>query len=127
MVGSRISGVGAETMSKSIRTYVDQRETRRDRRYLLPPVTVTFDDVDYSAVNWSLGGCLLANAPRFDLGAQISGLLRIGGEMFPITAETVRRDRVAKTMAFRFVAPTAAMVGALDRAVARRLSGRRPQ
>jgi hypothetical protein len=70
---------------------------------------------------------LLEGAPRFDMGARITGKLQVVGidEVFNVTAEAIRHDSDERTLACRFLNPSPAMVSALDAAVAARFSGRR--
>lgn len=98
------------------------KEMRRDRRYALPRVALTLGDAEYEARNWSLGGLLLERGPSLTVGGRVAGALRVAGrdEVFPITAEAVRRDKAAGLLACRFIEPSPEMVGALDAAVAAR-------
>ncbi len=109
----------------TVRKNFDRNELRRDRRHPLPPLTVALGPDTYTTVNWSLGGFLLADAPAHAVGVQIEGALRIdgGSQDHSFTAEILRHDDNA--VAFRFVDRTESMVGALDRALAGRMIGRR--
>lgn len=104
------------------------KDLRRDRRYASPPVTILLGGVDYVVRNWSLGGLLLDGMPALDAGAKFIGRLRVAGrdDSFAVTAQAVRRDAEAETLACRFVDPSPAMVNALDAAVAARLRRRPP-
>jgi hypothetical protein len=118
---------GGSIMSKVIRTNFDYREMRRDRRYELPPMVVRFSGSDYAAVNWSLGGFLLADGPETAPGTVLSGQLHLADAepVYPVSAEFLRHDEtLAKNMAFRFVEPSGELVTALDRALFARLMGR---
>lgn len=113
-------------MSKVIRTNFDHHEMRRDRRYEVPPVVVSFAGSHHAAVNWSLGGFLLADGPESLPGAVLSGRLRLADadEAYPMSAEFLRPGETANSMAFRFVEPSGELVTVLDRAVFARLMGR---
>jgi hypothetical protein len=112
-------------MFRTIRTNFDRRETRRDRRYPLPSITVTFAEGSYETLNWSLGGFLLSGGPSDEVGTILPGVLHVGEATFPFTAEVVRRDEEERAVAFHFIEPSPRMVSALDRVVAERLMGRR--
>ena len=100
----------------------DPREDRRDRRYPLPPVSITIDGVEYTTVNWSLGGFLLKGELGIEVGATISGTLRVDGSAgFPFTAELIWREVENGSYGFHFTELTPDAVGKLDRALARRL------
>jgi hypothetical protein len=113
-------------MLKTIRINFDRHEARRDRRYALPPITVTLVSGAYTTSNWSLGGFLLP-PPSLDLapGASVAGKVSLsdGGATHEFSAEVVRRD--GDGTGFRFVEPSDALVGALDRAIAHRLFRKR--
>lgn len=114
-------------MLKTVRINFDRHEARRDRRYALPPITVTLPSGAYSTSNWSLGGFLLPPnlEPAFALGAAVSGKVTLseGGATHAFGAEVVRCD--ADGTGFRFVDPSDELVGALDRAIAHRLFRKR--
>jgi hypothetical protein len=116
-------------MLKTIRINFDRHEARRDRRYSLPPITVTLASGSYATGNWSLGGFLLPPnlEPALDLalGAPVSGQVSLpdGGATLAFCAEVVRCD--ADGTGFRFVEPSDELVGALDRAIAHRLFRKR--
>jgi hypothetical protein len=105
------------------------KESRRDRRYSLPVLSVVSGGDEYPTKDWSLGGFLLQAAPAVDVGGRIVGHLKIEGndESFAFTAEAVRRDDEAHTLACRFIDPSPVMVDALDSAMAARFFGRKPQ
>lgn len=95
-----------------------QGERRRNRRYLSQQVTLTFLGTDHVAMNWSLGGVLVADRhPTLALGTSVSGILTVKGieGRFRFAAELVRRDARAKELAFRFVNPSHALIDALTR------------
>jgi hypothetical protein len=116
-------------MLKTIRINFDRHEARRDRRYALPPITVTLVPGAYTTSNWSLGGFLLPANPEpaltLALGARVSGKVTLpeGGATVAFAAEVVRCD--ADGTGFRFVEPSEELVGALDRAIAHRLFRKR--
>jgi len=104
-----------------------RKESRRDRRSSLPVLSVTVGNVEYATKDWSLGGFLLQAGPAVDAGSRLVGQLKIEGndESFAFTAEAVRRDDAAHTLACRFIEPSPLMIGALDSAVAARIFGRK--
>ena len=117
-------------MLKTIRINFDRHEARRDRRYALPPISVTLAaSGSYATSNWSLGGFLLPPnlEPALDLalGAPVSGQVTLpdGGATLAFSAEVVRCD--ADGTGFRFVEPSDELVGARDRAIAHRLFRKR--
>lgn len=115
-------------MLRSTSISLGYQEFRRDRRYASPAVTINIGQDSCPARNWSLGGLLLEDAPRLDVGERLIGRLRVAGRAddFALTAEAIRHDPDAGTLACRFLDPSPAMVDALDAAVARRFS-RRPR
>jgi hypothetical protein len=112
-------------MLKTIRINFDRAEARRDRRYPLPPITVTFASGSYTTSNWSLGGFLLPPNLDLALGATVAGQATMpdGKTCHDFAAEIVRTD--ADGTGFHFVAPSDALVGDLDRAIANRLFRKR--
>jgi hypothetical protein len=112
-------------MLKTIRINFDRAEARRDRRYPLPPITVTFASGSYTTSNWSLGGFLLPPDLDLALGATVAGQATMpdGKTCHHFAAAIVRKD--ADGTGFHFVAPSDALVGALDRAIANRLFRKR--
>jgi hypothetical protein len=112
-------------MLKTIRSNFDRNEARRDRRYPLPPITVTLPSGAYATSNWSLGGFLLPPGLNLALGLSVSGNATMpdGNPTHGFTAEVVRCD--ADGTGFRFVEPSDELVGALDRAISHRLFRKR--
>ncbi|HWE75949.1 MAG TPA: PilZ domain-containing protein [Stellaceae bacterium] len=112
-------------MLKTIRNNFDRTEARRDRRYPLPPITVTLASGSYTTSNWSLGGFLLPPGLNLALGASVSGKATMpdARTSHDFGAEVVRVD--ADGIGFHFAAPSEALVGALDRAIANRLFRKR--
>ena len=112
-------------MLKTIRINFDRAEARRDRRYPLPPITVTLGVDSYVTSNWSLGGFLLPSNLEWAPGATVAGHATMpnGKTCHDFSAEIVRKD--ADGTGFRFVEPSDALVGALDRAIADRLFRKR--
>lgn len=111
-------------MLKTVRITFDRHEARRDRRYPLPPIAVTLASGTYTTSNWSLGGFLLPAGVELALGAAVSGKATMpGSTVHGFSAEVVRCD--ADGTGFRFLAPSDALVGALDRAIADRLFRKR--
>ena len=112
-------------MLKTFRINFDRHEARRDRRYPLPPITLTLPSGAYQTSNWSLGGFLLPAGLGLAPGAPVEGNATMPdtGANHAFAAEVVRCD--ADGTGFRFVAPSDALVGALDRAIANRLFRKR--
>lgn len=94
-------------------------ERRRAKRYQSQRIILTFLGIDHVALNWSLGGVLVAELhhPALALGTSVSGILTIRGVegRFRFAAELVRRDARTKELAFRFVNPSRALLDALAR------------
>jgi hypothetical protein len=112
---------------RTVRTNFDRQESRRDRRYASPMLTVVIDDQEYVSDNWSLGGFQLSCALPLEIGAVVAGALHVdnsGG--FAFTASVVRKEAAAGTLGFRFQELTSLAMTKLDRALARRLVARRP-
>ena len=112
-------------MLQTIRINFDRQEARRDRRYALPPITVTLSSGAYETSNWSLGGFLLPSSLNLAPGASVSGEVTLpsGSTTYSFRAEVVRCS--ADGTAFRFVDASDALIGALDRAIGRRLFRKR--
>ena len=112
-------------MLRTIRTNFDRDESRRDRRYPLPPVKVSLADRAYETVNWSLGGFLLAAGPVLTVGAIVAGSLKLFDDRAPydFIAEVVRCDD--NGVGFHFVEISSDLVGALDRVLANRMFRKR--
>ncbi|MGO8914900.1 MAG: PilZ domain-containing protein [Stellaceae bacterium] len=108
------------------RTNFDRQESRRDRRYALPPLTVTIGGQDYVTDNWSLGGFQLTSGLPLEVGAVVTGTLQIdGSDGFAFSASVVRQEAATGARGFRFQELTPLAVTKLDRALARRLVPRR--
>jgi PilZ domain len=108
------------------RTNFDRQESRRDRRYALPTLTIAIGDQDYPSDNWSLGGFQLSAPLALTVGDVVTGTLRLeGGEPLAFTALVVRQDEPAGSFGFRFQELSPLAVTMLDRALARRLVSRR--
>ncbi|MGH7091781.1 MAG: hypothetical protein ACREFQ_23065 [Stellaceae bacterium] len=94
-------------------------ERRRSKRHTSQQVVLTFLGIDHVALNWSMGGVLVAEHyhPALALGTAVSGVLTIRGleGRFRFAAELVRRDARTKELAFRFVNPSRALLDALTR------------
>jgi len=112
-------------MSKTVRTNFDRHEARRDRRYALPPIKVTFAEGEFTTENWSLGGFLLPLAAALTRGTRFCGELALATGRAPhaFAAEVVRRN--SDGIGCRFIEPSPELVDALDRAILGRLL-RRP-
>jgi len=110
---------------RTIRTNFDRQEARRDRRYSLP-LLVTFGGAQYTSNNWSLGGFQVTSDHAFDIGAMVDGTLQIDGkESLAFSALLVRKDSESGTLGFQFKELGPGAVEKLDRALARRLVGRK--
>ncbi len=113
-------------MGKLIRTNFDRHETRRDRRYVSPRITVCIAGIDHMIHDWSLGGFQACNGLSLPRGSQISGSVRIAGNVatYPFAAEAVRSDAQRQAVGFRFVDVSPSLWRALERAVVARMVGR---
>lgn len=112
-----------------VRTTFSKEEGRRDRRYPLPPLVVAIDGVEYSTVNWSLGGFLLSgyNKP-VQPGQSLCGTVLLIGrpETIDFTGMVLRRDeRQPGNLAVQFTDLDERGITILDRVIARRLYPRR--
>jgi hypothetical protein len=78
---------------QSPQPWIDRRELRRDRRYLLPTVDVRIGEGRYHALNWSMGGLLLDGVCH-DIGSRVRGSFGVIGscEPMPFAATVVRID-----------------------------------
>jgi hypothetical protein len=93
-------------------------ERRSDRRNGSHELKVTFLGGDYTAINWSRTGFLaIDRIPHIPVGTVIEGFLKVPGcdGRYRFTAELSRRDQRAFEIAFRFLDPSSAMLGALTR------------
>jgi hypothetical protein len=110
---------------KTIRVSYDRHEGRRDRRYPLPPLTVVISVGQYTTVNWSLGGFLLAGYTGGAFaGQRLVGKLQVNDrvELVDFTAVVVRiNEPEPGNVAAQFVDLDDRTVTLLDRAIARRL------
>src|ERR1700730_18731211 len=94
------------------------KEKRLRKRQTSQQLRLTFLGADQEPVNWSLSGVLVADRhPHTAVGTIASGFLSIRGHngRFRICVELVRRDKRTGEIAFRFVAPSRALLGALAR------------
>jgi hypothetical protein len=108
------------------RTNFDRQESRRDRRYSLPPLTVAIGDQEYATDNWSLGGFQLTADLPLGVGAVVTGTFQLDrSDGFEFTAQVVRKDEPVGTLGFRFEQLTPQALTKLDRVLARRLVSRR--
>jgi hypothetical protein len=111
-----------------IRTSFDRADERRDRRYPLPPLTVTIDGASYTTLNWSLGGFLLGDwTVPTKSGEVLSGMLQAekDGPRFGFTVEVVRWSPESSSLAAKFVEIEPGAIDHLDRSLARRFARRR--
>src|SRR5438105_403683 len=110
---------------RTFRVSYDRHEGRRDRRYPLPPLTVLVADVEYSTVNWSLGGFLLGGyVGTAHIGQKLAGKLRVHDRADPVdfTAVVVRiAEPGPGNVAVQFTDLDDKTMTLLDRAIARRL------
>jgi hypothetical protein len=108
-----------------VRTSFDRNEGRQDRRYPVPPIVVAIDGVEYSTVNWSLGGFLLNGFFKpVDCGAPISGTFCLVDrpETVEFTGTVIRTDQPERgNLAVRFNDLGERGVTILDRVIARRM------
>jgi hypothetical protein len=96
-------------------------EGRRDRRYPLPPLTVTMDQGEWTTENWSLGGFLISNYDGKAVpGEEIAGFIRVAADEppFAFNATVVRIDDQRLGAQFRSIGE--AFMVQLDRVIARR-------
>lgn len=114
-------------MRKLIRTNFDRDEQRRDRRYVLPAITVTIAGQEYAVADWSLGGFQPIGELPVVIGQQVDGTVSIEGKdgAYAFTAEAVRHDEVRHGFGFRFINPSPTLIAALDHALMERLAGKR--
>jgi hypothetical protein len=108
------------------RTNFDRQESRRDRRYALPTLTIAIGTQEYTLDNWSLGGFQLTAALPLAVGDVVTGMLRVDGSApLPFAASVVRKDEPAGALGFHFKELSPPALTMLDRALARRLVSRR--
>ncbi len=91
---------------------------RLQKRHASSRFKLTFLGVEHTPVNWSLGGILVGDKhPHTTVGTITEGFLDILGHpgRFPIRIELVRRDERTREIAFRFIEPSPALLGALAR------------
>jgi hypothetical protein len=96
-------------------------ERRLNKRYTSDQLSLMFMGADHAALNWSLGGVLVADRhPHLAVGSTISGILSVRGYggRFQFSAELVRRDVRTKELAFRFISPSRALLDTLSRITA---------
>ena len=108
------------TLKSAVPTPMANGERRANKRYASDQVTLTFLGVDHAALNWSLGGFLVADRhPHMATGEKIEGVLTVRGYSgrFPFAAEFLRRDARTKEIAFKFLKPSQALVEALRRII----------
>lgn len=111
---------------RTLRTNFDRQESRRDRRYALPILKVTMGGEEHLSDNWSLGGFMLTGPLGLEVGATVSGTVKIeGSDGFAFTAEVVRKEPDTGSFGFHFRDMTPLAVSTLDRALARRLVSRK--
>ena len=114
---------------KIVKTSFDRQEDRRDRRYPMPPLAVLIEDVEYTAVNWSLGGFLISGfAGQLKPGATLLGRLRPGDSeaLLRFSGSVVRVDDPEPGfLAVQFTELGENGIEILDRLIARRMFRRR--
>ena len=94
------------------------KERRTHKRYLTQRLKLTFLGADHEPTSWSLGGFLVADCHQHTaIGTVTAGFMNIRGHngRFQIMIELVRRDKRTREIAFRFVDPSRALLGALSR------------
>jgi hypothetical protein len=108
-----------------IRTNFDRHEVRRDRRYPLPPLVIAIDGVEYSTVNWSLGGFLISGFNKdAEHGKKLTGTLCLldRPESIDFAGTVVRIDEPEPgLLAVQFTDLGDRGMSILDRIIARRL------
>jgi hypothetical protein len=108
-----------------VRTNFDRNEGRQDRRYPLPPMVVAIDGVEYSTINWSLGGLLLSGFYKpVTPGQPITGTFCLVDrpETVDFTGTVVRTDLPERGhLAIRFDDLGERGLTILDRIIARRM------
>jgi hypothetical protein len=89
------------------RPWIDRRELRRDRRYLLPALDVTIGEFKFNAINWSMGG-LLIDGVCHDIGSRVRGSFGLFGssEPMPFAATVVRIEPETGSCAICFDDPS---------------------
>jgi hypothetical protein len=104
-------------------------ENRREhRRIMMPPIQIEIEGTEYTTVDWSLGGFMLAPyAGRLKVGATvpITIIATTRGDMkrhFAI-AEIVRVERLTKSIAGHFDRLDPRAVDSLERVILERLHG----
>src|SRR5471032_2588159 len=112
-------------MMKSTRVSYFPQEDRRDRRYPLPALLITIDGVEYSTINWSLGGFLITGFDRkIAPGESISGMLHSLDQTtgFAFAATVVRTgDPAPDHLAVKFSDLSELGMSTLERIITRRL------
>jgi hypothetical protein len=93
-----------------------QGERRTNKRSTSQQIKLTFLGVDHVAINWSMGGVLVADRhPHLVVGTAVSGIMTVRGieGRFRFSATFVRRDARTKELAFAFVNPSRALLEVL--------------
>jgi hypothetical protein len=91
-------------------------ERRTNNRLGSQQIKLTFLGVDHVAINWSMGGVLVADRhPHLTVGTAVSGIMTVRGieGRFRFSATFVRRDVRTKELAFAFVNPSRALLEVL--------------
>ncbi len=94
------------------------KERRLQKRHTSSRMKLTCLGVEYTPVNWSLGGILVADRhPHTGVGTITEGFLDILGQpgRFAVRVELVRRDKRSREIAFRFIEPSPGLLAALSR------------
>lgn len=115
---------------RTVRTFFDPGEARRDRRYPIASVVVTLGETEHVARNWSLSGVLLELGEKvLEAGSEVTGFFRVddGTRRYDFTAEVVRVDDPPGTTSLHFTQLAPGAVDELDKALARRIAGRPPK
>jgi hypothetical protein len=112
-------------MSATIHQLRRLAETRRDRRYRFPVLTVEIHGNLYQTADWSLGGLSLrAYNGAGAIGMRLTGVIRVPGTKGAAAFEgrVVRFDRSRYRLALRFADITDELIVLLERALMRRLA-----
>jgi hypothetical protein len=108
---------------RHVRTSIDSREARRDRRYPLPTLFLTIADIEHASANWSLGGFMIQDFQGpIAVGAVLHGTMRFDGSPRALfRAEVVRVGPGEGEFGARFRELDDDAFDLLDRAISRKL------
>jgi hypothetical protein len=94
------------------------KNRRRHKRRRSLAMRLTFLGADHDAFNWSVGGFLVKDThPQTPVGTTTEGFLTFVGSpgRFAVQIELVRRDKLARETAWRFIDPSQGLVNTLAR------------